>query len=220
MSQALNGNQGPGQSWKYDAVGSGWINHMPKVIASATGRQSTAIWKSEFHEPLGLSKSFSWGNANTMWAAGSQGTCRDYARIGQLLLNKGKWAGVAKNIIPAEYVHQMSIPQTRYAPYNYYSNTCYGLLTWINENQNKVQYPPKAGTGVCGLIGGPIPKQDEMPASSPSNIFFLDGANGQIVTIFPSLNTVAVTMGNTLDAAKPSGVLTEAIWCTAFGNKC
>ena len=70
----------------------------------------------------------------TQFSIGTVGTCRDYARFGQLLLNRGAWAGLSENIVSEDYIDMMRTPQTRYDPYVNYSNPCYGLLTWLNTN--------------------------------------------------------------------------------------
>eukprot|EP01051_Picozoa_sp_SAG22_P025498 SAG22_NODE_7586_length_726_cov_1.054226_1_plen_210_part_00 len=54
MSQSLAGNHSPGEAWKYDAEGTGWINHMAQVVAAATGRNASQIWLEECQQPLGL----------------------------------------------------------------------------------------------------------------------------------------------------------------------
>jgi CubicO group peptidase (beta-lactamase class C family) len=99
MSQSLAGDHSPGEAWRYDATGQGWINHMASVVRAATGRNASRIWREELQTPLGLSDAFVWGgkaafgggvdaNPDNVWAYGSVGTCRDYARVMQLALNK------------------------------------------------------------------------------------------------------------------------------------
>ena len=116
------------------------INTMARVVPAATGRNASQIWLEELQAPLGLSKDFIWGGTSPLggdaspdsaWAYGSSGTCRDYARIMQLALNKGRWKGVQEPIVSADYIEQMTTPQTKYSPHEAYSNPCYGLLTWL-----------------------------------------------------------------------------------------
>ena len=100
-------NAGPGEDWEYDAVGTKWINHLPRVFANATnGRLPSDVFEKEFRRPLGLSPAFSWKDANKAWDAGSEGTCRDYARFGQLMLNRGQWKGVdlAQPLVSAQRI--------------------------------------------------------------------------------------------------------------------
>jgi hypothetical protein len=163
MSQALDGKHGPGEAWAYDAVGTRWINHLPKVFKNAVNREPKGVFEEAYRRPLGLSEEFSWGTVDSKWDAGSYGTCRDYARFGQLLLNLGQWpaanataagAGATpQQLVSADYARQMSTPQTHYAPYANYSQPCYGLLTWLNTNpgsdRGSKEYP--------GRRRGPLP---------------------------------------------------------------
>ena len=58
MSQSIAGSKGPGEEWEYDAVGTHWVNTLPKIVAAAAGEKSSSIWQRAFHVPLGLAKSF------------------------------------------------------------------------------------------------------------------------------------------------------------------
>lgn len=211
MSQSLSGKDAPGEAWEYDSGGSKWINHMASVVANAAGRKPSDIWKKEFAGPLGL-EHFSWGSPDSMWASGSAGTCRDYARIGQLMLNKGVWKGLKDPIVSADYIHEMGIPQTRYAPYKNYSNPCYGLLTWLDTLPG-AKYP-----GVCLVpINSPAPAKPAFPPGSPRDIFFPAGAYGQITMVVPSHNAVIVSMGKSTDQNSVAPVMYEGM-CKVFGD--
>ena len=52
-------------------------------------------------------------------------SCRDHARVGQLLLNKGHWPGQSKPLINPALVEQILLP--------HFPNVSksYGLLTWL-----------------------------------------------------------------------------------------
>jgi CubicO group peptidase (beta-lactamase class C family) len=185
MSQALDGDKGPGQAWAYDAVGTRWINHLPQLYPNATGLKPSAVFEEHFRGPLGLSKGFEWKTVDSAWDAGSYGTCRDYARFGQLMLNRGMWAADAlkktsnatTQIVAGEYIDMMVTPQTMYPPYGpNYSNPCYGLLTWLNINpgsdRGSSKYP-----GVCK----DWPKRTWFPKGSGSNVYLLAGLLGQVI---------------------------------------
>lgn len=110
MSQSLAGDDGPGEAWLYDAGGTAWINHMTRVVPAAAGRTPMQIWREEFQTRLGLSESFSWTNADSVWAHGSYATCRDYARVLQLMLNMGRWKGVAKPMVSVRRLRSNLLP--------------------------------------------------------------------------------------------------------------
>jgi len=187
MSQALAGADGPGEEWKYDAVGIEWINRMTEVIPAATGKNASEIWKEQFEARLGFD-SLTFNDTDSVWATGSVGTCRDYARLGQLMLNKGSWKDVDEPIVSEEYIKQMSTPQTKYEPYTNYSNPCYGLLTWLTD-------VGKVGADMPRPCKSPSGTETPFPLGSPSDIYFGGGMLGQIIMVVPSHNMVAVTMG-------------------------
>eukprot|EP00940_MAST-03C_sp_MAST-3C-sp2_P001025 g1025.t1 len=214
MSQAIAGEDGPGELWEYDATGTRWINHMPHVILNATGRKASDIFRNEFQIPLGLSGGFKWDIADSVFAAGSVGTCRDYARFGQLLLNRGEWAGEAKPLVSAKYVDMMRTPQTRYAPYENYSNPCYGLLTWLNTNpgsdRGSAKYP-----GVCKMW----PQKTWFPAGSGDNVYLMAGLFGQETMVIPNHDMVVVSMGFSVDDYPLERAMYEGV-CELFPSDC
>lgn len=189
MTQSLNGKDGPGESFSYDAVGTRWVNMLTKIVLAATGKHPSEIWKEEFAKPLGLGMAgdskFSWSVVDSQWDAGSVGTCRDYARIAQLFLNKGSWPGVGQ-IVTAEYIEQMTTPH-KFGKYGY-SNPCYGYLTWLNPDH--IKYP-----GLCYYpIRSPV-RGSNFPPSAPKTTFYLGGVFGQEAMVIPSHNVAVVTMG-------------------------
>merc|ERR1711862_106270 len=110
------------------------------------------------------------------------------------MLNKGHWKGLNYTIVSEDYIHQLSIPQTRYGTYKNYSNPCYGLLTWLNTAyENDPKYP-----GQCLCPTGHDPAAD-FPGGSPKDLYFAAGMYGQIIMVMPSHNAVAVSMGFSLN---------------------
>ncbi len=205
MSQAVSGEHGPGEAWAYDSGGTAWINRLTSVFTNATCQGASGVWREAFEGPLGLSANFSWTNADDVWAYGSEGSCRDYARIGQLLLNRGAWPdadGRPRQLVPAEYVDAMGTPQTRYAPYDAYANACYGLLTWLNPMQDAQAVP-----GACLVPGRswtlpqsePIHNSSLWPKALSPSIFFAGGAYGQLAMVLPEDGAVAVSLGHSTD---------------------
>lgn len=216
MSSVIAGDQ-PGDKWEYDETGSFWINVLPDVLSQATSRKPADIWDEDFARPLGLSRRFKWRNANKNWGYGSRGTCKDFARIGQLLLNKGKWIvnNDVENILSEEYVNKMT------TPYENSPNSCYGFLTWLGTRKDSTQ------TGDCLAPPSiPYPREHFVPKSVPIDNYFLSGIFGQVVWVVPSENLVAVTMGTTFQSWRDyssipvKAQLARAVWCDAMGRDC
>eukprot|EP00938_MAST-03A_sp_MAST-3A-sp1_P007065 g7065.t1 len=219
MSQAIAGSHGPGEQWEYDAVGTNWINTLPKIIAAAAGEKSSSIWQRAFHVPLGLAKSFefTFPGIDEVFAFSAKGTCRDFARVGQLILNRGHWAGSNDTIVDEAYVDAMTTPQTRFGSYPEYANPMYGLLTWLNPHINETGKFP----GISKLPPStPVSSSLEFPQNFPISASFLGGAFGQNVMILPSDNMVVVSMGTSdsdLAGARIAQTLSNAV-CPMLTN--
>lgn len=214
MSQAIAGEHGPWELWEYDATGSRWINLMPRIILNATGRKASDIFQKEYAEPMGLSSAFKWNDADSVFAAGSVGTCRDYARFGQLLLNRGQWSGQSNPLVSGAYVDMMRTPQTRYDPYTNYSNPCYGLLTWLNTNPGSDRGSEKF-PGVCQMW----PKATWFPAGSGSDVYLMAGLFGQETMVIPQHEMVVVSMGFSIDDYPLERAMYEGV-CELFPGDC
>jgi CubicO group peptidase (beta-lactamase class C family) len=189
MTQSLNGNRGPGQSFAYDAFGSRWINRLPTIVKKATGKDAAHALE-EMKKVLGLSDVFKWPLVDEAWNGESFGTCRDYARFGQLMLNKGAWKGQSSPYITEDLMEQMVTPQ-KFGSYGY-SNPCYGLLTWLNGDKSK--YPGTCEHAYPNIVDR---GQNTFLKDAPYDISMALGLNGEVVMVMPSQNTVVVSMGTT-----------------------
>ena len=81
------------------------------VLVAATGRSLSAYAEENLWQPLGMEKDAYWitdDDGMEMAAGGLQMTARDYAKLGQLYLDKGEWRGV--QVVPAEWVHDSVTP--------------------------------------------------------------------------------------------------------------
>jgi len=212
MSQTTGGDHRPGELWRYDEMGDMWLHLFPKVILSAT-KHNASYYMERIHSKLGLSPQFSWPNVNTEWYRGASGSCRDWARFGQLVLNKGMWSG--EQLIAAKYIAQMQEP-VKYKPYNEYSNPCYGLLLWVNADKQK--HP-----GCCW-------EASRLPDPKCNNETFMNGAvhdltlniglYGQLVMTLQSVNTVVVGFGRDLRPIEPARIGYYPGVCKMLGIPC
>jgi CubicO group peptidase (beta-lactamase class C family) len=223
MSQAVADDSQPNRGWDYDMGGNRWIDTMIPVVYQATGRRPSQIWYEEFQQQLGL-EHFDWNGfrwvdrkvtdgdgADRTWAWGTRGTCRDYARLVQLLLNRGRWRGIEKPLISAEYVRQMTTPQSWYAPFMNYSNRCYGLLTWLHTD-------PKEFPGPCLIPPHALPSASQLyPKGAPGDIFMAQGMGGKIAMGVPKHNAVLISLGDHEDPSTVAPVVYEGM-CKVFGD--
>ena len=62
-----------------------WLWVFPRVVRAATGHNAS-YYMNRMHARLGLSKQFTFNSVDTNWFAGATGSCKDWARFGQLIL--------------------------------------------------------------------------------------------------------------------------------------
>lgn len=104
-------------------------------------------------------------------------SARDMARLGLLMLNKGKWND--QQIIPSSWVDEMTKAHTSFeevdkiAPFvkNKFTEIAYGYMWWLWHN----------------------PKNQKL-----ENAYSAQGAYGQNITVIPNMNTVVIIKTNDL----------------------
>merc|ERR1719326_2727938 len=200
MAQVTGGDHRPGELWRYDEMGDMWLHLFPKIIKAATGKDAH-YWLDRLHAGLGLSSSFTWKEVNTKWFRGASGSCRDWARFGQLILNKGMWAG--QPLISSDLIEQMQKP-VKYPPYNSYSNPCYGLLIWVNADKSKTP-------GCCweaSRLPPPDCNRETFMTGAVHDLTLNIGLYGQLVMTLDSVKTVVVGFGNDLRPIEPARLAT------------
>ena len=108
------------------------IQHLSPLLATVTNRTALDFATREFAEPLGVPNLFLYDDlprGGISAGGGQMSTCSDLLRLGQLLLNKGKWldrGGAPYQLMPEAYVEAMTSPAHDFAP-------TYGYLSWLNR---------------------------------------------------------------------------------------
>ena len=241
------GDYEPGTHWTYDS--GDYIEHLSFTLAGALrvagytnatslgkvnslgelGNISTPIQFANhmLGRPLGV-----FNGRGDMWtqdgyidefdfsAGGGQlATCRDFARFGQLLLNRGKWRNSDANATKEEEVFQLVDPtymghavETSYP----HVSGAYGYLTWLNFDTSAYNSsthccaPRWGGLKACpeqvfldgklikrpaaGANGSiPVPRIDDAPAEL--QIFL--GWLAKYVIVNPIERSIVVSVGNT-----------------------
>ncbi|MEY2622726.1 MAG: hypothetical protein RIT26_2546 [Pseudomonadota bacterium] len=138
--------QAPGSYWEYNDVR---INQLSLALLHLFQEALPRVFEREILQPLGAGEGFAWRGydqawvewpaqngrpaqrvqsvpGGTHWGAGVSISTIDQARVGQLLLQGGRWdaAGQTRQILPADWVRDMTRP-CPLAPF-------YGMLTWLN----------------------------------------------------------------------------------------
>ncbi|UUU19166.1 serine hydrolase domain-containing protein [Streptomyces sp. DSM 40750] len=127
----------PGTVCRYN---SGETQVLGALVALATGRSVADYMREKLCEPLGMTSAGYWliDPAGTEFSfAGLNLTARDYARIGELYRNGGKWQG--RQIVPAEWVRDsVTVTATHLEPGRplvggHQLNLGYGYQWWLPD---------------------------------------------------------------------------------------
>lgn len=193
VSQNLNApfDYEPGTTFQYaQAV----LALLPKIIEISTGIDFQEFVQRELMGPLGIDRDqWVWlrdRSGNTAVNGGLAMRPSDLARIGQLLLQQGRWRD--EQLIDADYLRQAVEPTE--------ANGGYGFLMWLN-----------AGDTYRG-VNVPVPQHysHSVFVGSPRDMYAFSGALGQFVAVVPSRDLVIVRLGipSRVDPSNITGLLT------------
>ncbi|AQS49162.1 6-aminohexanoate hydrolase [Thioclava nitratireducens] len=161
----------PGTHFSYS---SGTAVLLSRIWQNAVGDTSTALaWpRRKLFGPLGMNSATLETDASGTFVGSSYlyATARDWARFGQFLLQDGQWEG--RQLLSAAFVKRMHAPA------------------------------PTDGVYAQGMIwlAGPSDQQkagDDARFGLPADTYWLEGHDGQTVTVIPSADMVVVRMGLT-----------------------
>lgn len=126
FTASLNAREAePGSRWHYVSIDT---HVLGMVIRGATGKDIPELMQSRILDPLGLEASpimLTDGYGVSFVLGGLNMRTRDYARMGQMILQKGQWQG--QQIVPADWVATATSPQSK-------DGTAYGYQWWIPAN--------------------------------------------------------------------------------------
>ncbi len=115
----------PGSRWHYVSIDTHVIG---MVIRGATGKDIPELMNSRILAPLGLEADpyyLSDGDGVSFVLGGLNLRTRDYARLGQMVLQGGQWQGV--QVVPQAWVQSMTSPQAK-------DGSDYGFQWWIPDS--------------------------------------------------------------------------------------
>ena len=112
----------PGEHWQYSNEGAQLLS---PVLERAAGMPLAAFARERLFDPLGIETSFLRVDEyyNTVTIGGLMTRLGEFARIGQLVANGGRWNG--EQIISQEAIAALTTPTPQ--------NPGYGLLWWLND---------------------------------------------------------------------------------------
>jgi len=167
----------PGTYWEYMQSP---CTLMAEVIRRAVGADDLQAWAQEqLFGPIGIAAgSWTWERdraGHTQGWAHLQLRPADWARLGQLVLNRGTWNGV--ELVREDYVAQMTASSE--------ANHAYGFYTWLNGRDSFVMPGTNGRDEGSGWI---VPK-------APADSIIFAGQDEQRVYAIPSLDMVVVRLG-------------------------
>jgi CubicO group peptidase (beta-lactamase class C family) len=239
------GRAPPGQFLTYDS--DDYIQHIAPAlgkIIDPTGNVTLFDWATEhFAKPMGFPDVFRDNDMyvypNVSIGGGQHMTCRQIARIGQLLLNKGQWPaaadpegdggsgpGATQQLVSPSYMRDLA--RQNFPEWG----SSYGFLTWLNRPGQSPTYccaprwcrgpaigqPPKML--MSGIIGDDISHGEEVPGhhsygggplqkgpvvTAPPDALIAYGWLARSLIVLPSLDTVVVSMGQTVGQSQTLG---------------
>lgn len=149
----------PGERFFYDGAPA---DHLADIVSAATGRSSHRFMLEEIVGPLGC-EDFNYqregvdSKDNIRIGGSITLSCRDMARLGQLYLNRGRWAG--EQLIDADYIRDATNPSAH--------NPAYGYLWWLNRS-GRTQGAPRSmyfAAGARGQFCFVLPEHDMVIAT-------------------------------------------------------
>lgn len=173
----------PGTTWEYNNSA---IQTLDRVLTKATGTSPAAYAEEKLLAPLGMTDSAMTKDptGNTLTFMGLQSTCRDMARFGVLLLNRGNWDG--EQIVSEAWIDDATGQASQDI------NGAYGYLWWLNRDG--VQ---KGGDQATTGEAAAEPKVGRMVPGAPEDVFWALGLGGQVIAVHPTSGTVAVRLAPT-----------------------
>jgi len=173
----------PGTTFHY-STGTALVLSRLWMDRFADPKEATAYPRAALFNPLGMSSATFEVDEHGTFVGGSYlyATARDWARLGQFLLQDGVWNG--RRLLPEGFVTAMRTPTKA-------SDGAYTRVqAWIR--------------GPNGTVG---------EAGVPADAFWLEGHDGQTITIVPSANLVLVRLGLTPSwlGYRPQGLLEKVL---------
>jgi CubicO group peptidase (beta-lactamase class C family) len=197
----------PGTVWAYNNSA---VQTLDRVLQKATGESVVTFAKRRIFTPLGMAHTTMTTDraGNAQLFEGIHSTCRDMARFGVLMLNRGAWG--SKRIVSAGWVKQATAASSTKL------NAAYGYLWWLNHHG--VIASVTAATTLGDANAG---KTDvgRMVPGAPNSMYWAIGLGNQLIQVDPATKTVVVRLGSavaiplppTFGPAEASKVVTEAV---------
>jgi CubicO group peptidase (beta-lactamase class C family) len=160
----------PDSLWYYSSGTSNILSGIIRRTVGGEDRQYYDFAQQRLFNPLGIYTASIETDYNGTYVGSSfmYASARDWARLGQLCLQNGRWQG--QQLLPADWIQYSTSP----TPTNPRNN--YGAHFWLNADPADTQ-------------------QERTWPSLPADTYSMNGFQGQRVVIVPSKDLVVVRLG-------------------------
>ena len=189
--------------WMYESTGQNGLNSLirlidnvveahPAAFPGSTSARELAI--NELFKPLGMTSTNWDGN---LAAFGMNSSVYDLARLGELMLRKGRWGD--EQIVDEDFIYRMTHPQVEDI------QTHYGYLTWLNAAAGQALDNGDTSDLACSPFAGwrqyphaPTFDAPDDRGGAPFRdghdvgVFWAQGLGGQHVIVHRALDLVIV----------------------------
>jgi CubicO group peptidase (beta-lactamase class C family) len=134
----------PGTVWAYNNAA---VQTLQRILQNATGQDVGTFAEVHLFRPIGMDHTTMTGDASghVQTFEDVESTCRDMARFGQLMLNRGRWGNF--RVVSSAWVHQSTGRSSTKL------NAAYGYLWWLNRR---------------GVLAGPLAPMTLRRAENPA----------------------------------------------------
>ncbi len=167
------------------------------AVTRATGMPLATYLQEKLWHPLGMESNATWNTDKKhlpITYGGLNATARDFAKLGSLFLNNGKWRG--KQLLGEAWV-QASVSEDSIQAYSGYRNQWWGgtEYTYFTDSSNAVHYA--ATHGNCVVVPYTSRKGiRKYYCREKSSRFYAEGLLGQFIYVCPAKNLVIVRLGH------------------------
>jgi CubicO group peptidase (beta-lactamase class C family) len=174
----------PGKVFSYNNKA---MNLLAGIIERASGKRMDIYFRDEIFKPMGI-VDYKWltdraGNPQAM--AGLQLTAADFAKFGELILNKGRWGST--RIVSEHWIQESMTPQ---------AVPSYGLLWWLTPGDMDI------------VIDDEKFKEFEDAKVDPAFVKKLEPLRNKLMH---SRQELAIAVGQALNAASPDSEIDQEI---------
>ena len=160
------------------------------IVAKASGKSLTAYLEEKLWQPLGMEFDASWSTDSKKHKTEKAFCCinaraKDFAKLGRLYLNKGKWNG--RQIISENWVDE-SVTFKTYKNYYLYSNQWWHTKNYYSLSDSlRIRKPYK-------VLDGQSKGKPMKYIIQPSGDYFAQGLLGQFMYMSPKNNMIIIRL--------------------------